>query len=323
MGLGTDILSFYNIIEEDGSLSKVQPRTFKDFIERDESLNLQYVRSAFQMLINEGYLVSIGYKLNRVLLLDEMFVSLNFNEEVAKYGEYDFIVGGGLSIREHFRSSVRPIIVTKSDGSLDIGTGFLMGSNDFIVTAKHVIEGMDLVQILDDNNNPIHVKSILISDNENIDLALITIKENSFLNVPYFLLDEARILDEVLTMGYPPIPGFDAILISETAHINSKLKAAIGKINGSGTAYLDNQDYFLINAKVKGGNSGGPVINKKGYVVGILVNIPANPEDTKQLDHLGYGIATPSEEIQKILKKKEFYQIMEFENIEKGFKTNF
>jgi serine protease Do len=54
-------------------------------------------------------------------------------------------------------------------------------------------------------------------------------------------------LEEVLIMGYPPIPGFDGILISERAHIAGYLKSSVGQVLGQSECYLDRQQYLLIS----------------------------------------------------------------------------
>ena len=47
----------------------------------------------------------------------------------------------------------------------------------------------------------------------------------------------------------------------------------------------------LLNARVKGGNSGGPVIYDFGQLVGIITQMPMNLSGTN-IDELGYGLAT-------------------------------
>jgi serine protease Do len=103
-------------------------------------------------------------------------------------------------------------------------------------------------------------------------------------------------LDEVLCLGFPPIPGFQELLISDIATVNAEIKSSCGRVVGTGSAYLDGQRYILINARVKGGNSGGPIVDRKGCVVGILVQSSMNATDASNLDTLGYGVATPVDE---------------------------
>jgi serine protease Do len=67
-------------------------------------------------------------------------------------------------------------------------------------------------------------------------------------------------------------------------------------------SYLDNQNYLLISARVKGGNSGGPVINRRGEVVGLITG---DLETSGKADWLGFAAAIPSTEILSFLKEVE------------------
>lgn len=56
-------------------------------------------------------------------------------------------------------------------------------------------------------------------------------------------------------------------------------------------------EYFIINARVKGGNSGGPVINKSGKVVGTIFQLPMDTQggsDGGRYDLMGFGVCFPS-----------------------------
>jgi serine protease Do len=54
-----------------------------------------------------------------------------------------------------------------------------------------------------------------------------------------------------------------------------------------------------MSARVKGGSSGGPVINRGGKVVGIVSASPSS--DSEQIDKLGFGLAIPSDLIEQFL----------------------
>jgi serine protease Do len=109
----------------------------------------------------------------------------------------------------------------------------------------------------------------------------------------------AQLLDEVLTMGYPHILGFPPVLIAATAHIAASLKSTVGQVVAQEQSYLDGQQYLLISARVKGGNSGGPVIDREGKVVGVVAQLSAEAED--RLDILGYGVVTPATTLRRLL----------------------
>ena len=132
--------------------------------------------------------------------------------------------------------------------------------------------------------------------------------------------DDGNVLDDILALGYPPISGFDALQFAETGTISSVIKASVGEIVAEGTSYLDKSDYFLINARVKGGSSGGLVINKYGFCVGMLTQIPFDNINPEKIDIMGFGVAIQTKFIVEIMNNSD--NIMEFEaiNNHEGFK---
>ncbi len=259
------------------------------------------------------------------------FMAPTLPEADIHYGTYNFTTLGFPYIRMFFEKSILPVVVRLTDDSHDIGTCFL-AFNNCVITARHCIEDMKIISITTASGDIILPKKIAVYKDKMKDVAVIFTQQASFIQPCLRVAVETIILDDVLIMGYPPLPGFDAVQVSEVTSIGSHTKAARGNIVGQGKSYLDNQDYYVINARVKGGNSGGPVIQKHGVVVGMLVQIPTNPEDNSKLDALGYGIAVPSNDIltlhQAALKLEEggsndLAEFLPFKNLEKGFQTAF
>jgi len=106
-------------------------------------------------------------------------------------------------------------------------------------------------------------------------------------------------LDPVMTLGYPPIPGFPQTLISETSEIAGKQIGTLGHLIGRETAYLDRQAYWVISARVKGGSSGGPAISEKGKVLGIVTQMASGggTGGGATPDPLVFGALVPSDTV--------------------------
>ncbi len=105
-------------------------------------------------------------------------------------------------------------------------------------------------------------------------------------------------MEDVLVMGYPRIPTFTNFLTAELATVSSKAEARITPTKGAIAAfadeYMEKVEAMLITAKIRGGNSGGPVINEAGCLVGIACRIPDyDNNDNNYYYDLGYGIALP------------------------------
>lgn len=297
MRLATEILRFFHVDFSDGAKPQ-NVRTIEDFCklneEWSETLDLQLVFRICSQLEHNGYLVEAN-TFHAHPILGRGYVAPSFEERRASYGEYDFVGYGFGLLREQLGPAVRPVVVTTPSGSEDIGTCFLLGNQNTLLTARHVIDEMERIDIPDKDGSPIHVQKILVPEDPNLDVALI-VATAPLIGVPYFRCSDLNILDEVLCLGFPPIPGFEATLIADLATVNAELKVSSGRMVASGQSYLDRQKYFLINARVKGGNSGGPIVNHQGYVVGILVQTSMSHDDQQRLDSLGYGVATPKSE---------------------------
>ena len=239
----------------------------------------------------------------------EQFVSVPLTcftptEEVEKdlaYGSFDFECNGFLFVHDCFKKSVVPIVGEKANKDLDIGTAYYIGGNLF-VTAAHCITGLKRFNLLVEDK-PIALEEVWFADGIDPDIYdLAIVKAAEEVNLPPFMLDESSVLDAVLVMGYPPIPGLNAVLVSEKASISTDLqqlmtKTSTGQIVAVETSYMSKMEYFIINARVKGGNSGGPVINKSGKVVGTIFQLPMDTQggsDGGRYDLMGFGVCFPS-----------------------------
>ena len=225
------------------------------------------------------------------------------------YGILDFIVLGFPFIRNCFVDSVFPILVEIKDeitkeSRFDIGSCFLIDKK-FIVTAKHCVENAISIQILSNRKLKSNLKFVYLppANRGEPDLAILEFSDEIFENQKSFRLASAQILDSVLTMGYPPIPGFSdpPVQVAEIAQIAGQLKSTTGLVVGEGHSYLDGTTPMLISARVKGGNSGGPVINQMGLVIGVVSATPSGAEGI--FDSLGYGVVTPAGEIEKLINR--------------------
>ena len=203
-------------------------------------------------------------------------------------------------------------------GDEDMGTCYYIGNNLF-VTAAHCVKGLKYFNILCPDNSPVELESVWYTKGEDLndyDLAIIKSK-NVPMDIKAFKLKDPFILNDVLTMGYPLIPGLNPVLISETATVASyvygRQKASIGQIVAEVGSYMSKLDFFVITARVKGGNSGCPVINNEGCVVGTVFQIPFDSQggsDGGRYDIMGYGICLPSKYVNALIKNRDIHQLV-------------
>jgi len=313
--IATELMRFFDVIND----YKVKDiLTIRDFCNSRQGwfddLNLVNTIHICNILCSNGYLVD-GGAIDGEAFLGKTFFSRRYNETNDRYGEYEHIAHGFKFIREKFSNSVIPIFVEKEDGSLDVGSAFFTGNKNTLITAKHVITNMKRIAICEGNKFLIH--DIFVHIDDKIDIAILLVEQKEIIDLFPFRVANAEVLDEIMSLGYPPIPSFGNMLISDISHINCELKSSAGDIVSKGDSYLDRQEYLLINAKVKGGNSGGPIVDKRGMAVGILTSIPIDSCQAKKLDPLGYGMALPAKYILNLLDEK-FRKKISFKQLPDG-----
>ena len=80
----------------------------------------------------------------------------------------------------------------------------------------------------------------------------------------------------------------------------------MGAIAAEGEIYFPKglPTLYLITAKIRGGNSGGPVINKEGMVVAVATGISAG--EGLSDDNIGYGMAYPIQAAEAMLSEQNY-----------------
>ncbi len=135
-----------------------------------------------------------------------------------------------------------------------LGSGFVISEDGFIVTNNHVIEGADEIMI--DFRDGTRLPAEVVGTDPNTDIALLKVEpESALTHVAFGDSDTARVGDWVMAMGNPLGQGF-----SVSVGIVSARERAL-----SGTY----DDYIQTDAAINRGNSGGPLFNMDGDVVGV------------------------------------------------------
>ena len=149
----------------------------------------------------------------------------------------------------------------KSSGAIATGTGFLFGSQDYIITNYHVVKGTSEVKVKFLNGESINAE-VVGRDTQN-DVAILKLtKSPSFQSREMKFGDSSmvRMGDEVFTIGYPHI-----------GIMGLKPKYTKGVISAV-TGIKDNPTVFQTTVPIQPGNSGGPLFNEKGEVVGLTTS---------------------------------------------------
>lgn len=247
---------------------------------------------------------ALGLKNNYLFIIKNKDFWRNNREKLRIY--YSSIVYGFGYIYDLYKDKVVPIVTKKTNGDYSVGTGFWLYGG--IVTAKHCLSDVENLSIKGVSAKELNESRIFISNNDNIDLAFIELNNS---NSEQLWWDDGKILQDVLVLGYPRIPGFTNFLTAEKATISSKAEARLTPTKGSITAIATNifakTEIMLITAKITGGNSGGPVINENGSIVAVACQLPNYDGEIGTYDNMGYGIVIPIRYLSEIIKEKNEY----------------
>ena len=143
--------------------------------------------------------------------------------------------------------------------SFSVGTAWPVDSG-YAVTNNHVVAGVEHVQLIDVKGSQL-TASVVLRDAEH-DLALLRVSESGSLP-PALPLASAgqRPGSRVFTIGYPRID-----IMGRTPKLSNGI---ISSLNG----YRDDPDSYQISVPIQPGNSGGPLLNMEGAVVGVVTSM--------------------------------------------------
>jgi S1-C subfamily serine protease len=161
---------------------------------------------------------------------------------------------------------------------LGTGAGVIIRTNGTVLTALHVVSGATKITTRFADGTEASAK---IADQQPAsDIAVLTVDRLPEVVVPAVLGGGARVGDPVFAVGHPL-----GLADSLSAGVVSAVGRSVG-VNSSGTL----KDLIQFDAAVNPGNSGGPLLDRGGRVIGIVTGL-ANP--SKQAFFVGIGFAVP------------------------------
>ena len=167
--------------------------------------------------------------------------------------------GSELSLKELYESCSPSVVYirgqAKGSDSISWGSGIVLSDDGYVITNTHVIEDCDTAEVgLSDGST---FEAVLIGADSVSDLAILKIDAEGL--TPAVFAADASIGDEVVAIGNP---------LGETYKLTMTdgIISAINRtVNHNGTT----MNLLQTNAAINEGNSGGPLFNRRGQVVGI------------------------------------------------------
>lgn len=167
-----------------------------------------------------------------------------------------------ISLTEDIRNPIATLTKDKMEAGPKNGTGFLLTSTGYIVTNYHVINNAKSINVKGVNGDyyTLHSADVLLSDKNN-DLAIIKLKNPNitFTEPPYAVKTEvASTGEDIYLLGYPL-----------TGSMGEEIKLTTGVIS-SKTGYQGDIGSYQVSAAAQPGNSGGPLFDKQGNLIGVI-----------------------------------------------------
>lgn len=175
-----------------------------------------------------------------------------------------------------------------------LGSGFVISSDGFIVTNNHVIDGADQIEV--EFYSGERLPAEVVGTDPNTDVALLKVESDEAIPfVEFGDSDAARVGDWVLAMGNPLGQGFSA----SSGIVSARNRELSGTYD----------DYLQTDAAINRGNSGGPLFNLRGEVIGVNTAI-LSPNGGS----IGIGFSMASNVVSQVVD-----QLQEFGETRRGW----
>ncbi len=188
-----------------------------------------------------------------------------------------------------------------------VGSGFLISPDGYILTNEHVVQNAaKIVVVLSDGTQH---DAELVGEDFVSDIALLRIDGTDHPYVKLGSSEDIIIGEWVIALGNP----FGLFAINSKPTVTVGVVSAVDRDFGkqeNGRVY---QDMIQTDAAINQGNSGGPLVNSLGEVIGMNTFIFTGGENTGSI---GLGFAIPTSRIQRILK-----DLMKYGKVDRSWTT--
>ncbi len=191
-------------------------------------------------------------------------------------------IEGRLDVAKVIDHMAASVVTISADlpGGQSVGTGVIISSDGEILTNAHVVAGATDIRVrLAGETEPREVR-LLASDPGN-DLALLRMSGDEFDAAVFADPGSVRIGDEVVAIGF-------ALGLDGDPSVTLGIVSAIDRTIGTDGTFLDG--LIQTDAAISSGNSGGPLVNARGEVVGINTAV-ARDTATSAATNVGFAIS--------------------------------
>ena len=233
-----------------------------------------------------------------------LFLSLNFDDMARWFADDPEVAMSVSEITEKGMPSTVSIYANNGTGALSVGSGFVINEYGYVVTNYHVVEN-SLAITVSDSNRKLYSASLVGYSKEN-DIAVLYAENCKLSPVTLGDSDLLKLGETVVAIG---TPGGDELAFSVSDGIVSGLNRRVaGKSIGM----------IQTNAPLNPGNSGGPLFDSRGNLVGVVTlkyTFTNVVEGEERLPYDGIAFALP---ITDVIDQIEAFIRADFETAKIG-----
>jgi S1-C subfamily serine protease len=217
-----------------------------------------------------------------------------------------FAQGKRMSINEIYRASAPAVVHIETTSRVQqssdffgnsfggsqtqraLGSGFVIDKAGHIVTNYHVVRGANTIQVSFSDNERFKAKVVGVDPSTDIAVLQVQVKSRALRSLLLGNSDAVRVGDQVIAIGNPF--GLDR---SVTAGIVSAVQRRISAPNRLSISHVIQTD-----AALNHGNSGGPLLNAQGQVIGVNAQIETGGQSQ---GNVGIGFAIPINTVKDVV----------------------
>lgn len=174
-------------------------------------------------------------------------------------------------------------IVYETDGSSSLvatGSGVVASADGYIITNNHVVDGADKIMVRFSNEvNP--VPAVLVGVAPETDLAVVKIDRSDLTYAKFSANESVNVGDLALAVGY-------SLAIDGLPSLTSGIISGTDRAVDTGNTVLS--DLVQTDAALSSGNSGGPLLNSTGNIIGISTMVATGGE-TDYISNIGFAVS--------------------------------
>jgi S1-C subfamily serine protease len=194
-----------------------------------------------------------------------------------------------VDVSEHSILTVKIVVYDINDNELGNGSGFIISSDGLVVTNYHVIDMIPKMKVITSDNKTYDVSGVLAYD-KNRDIAVMKLENAECLpSVTLGNSDDLKLGEDIVAIGYP-------LGLQTTVSFGN-----VSSLNVPGALLRTNFKDIQITAPISHGNSGGPLFNMYGEVVGINYSVIDGAQN------INYSI--PVNELKPMLNSKQIKKL--------------